>query len=400
MMEFEYSAIDSQGSRHQGSIEAESDNQAKAMLAQKGLHPISLKPINNNTSLAGLFAQKVNLEQLEFFTSELSLLLESGVRVDKGIEIIQESNPQPALRRLLSQISSSLKKGSSLSEAFKPHEELFGPLFIQLLRIGETSGTLPQVLKRLADDMKFQKQLRGQIVSALTYPAVIFFVCMLAIYFVMTFIVPRMAGVFTDLEQAPWYTQIIVSASNFFVQYEFLIVGGILLLILGGIYGWQRKDFREAVYLKLAKLPGLGKVILTSERIRFSQSMSMMLEAGLQLDTTLELTADTLKHVELRRDAKQALKQVKGGRLLSVSLESTRIFPTFFLSIIKVGEESGRLPIVFKEVAERSRTELEQVIKRFTTVLEPLMLLFMGVFVGGIVISMLMSMVSLNDAAF
>ena len=128
--------------------------------------------------------------------------------------------------------------------------------------------------------------------------------------------------------------------------------------------------------------------------------MAMMLEAGLQLDTTLELTANTLKHPELKRDARLALKQLKSGKLLSAVLAKTRIFPDFFLSIIKVGEETGRLPRVFSEIAQRSKSDLESVIKKLTTMLEPIMLIFMGGFVGGIVITMLMSMVSINDVPF
>jgi len=170
--------------------------------------------------------------------------------------------------------------------------------------------------------------------------------------------------------------------------------------IMGLSYGLKRPEVKNWFYIKISRLPGIGSVILTAERIRFSQSMAMMLEAGLQLDTTLELTANTLKHPELKRDAKLALKQLKTGKQLSQVLEKTRIFPDFFLSIIKVGEETGRLPRVFSEVAQRSKAELESVIKKLTTMLEPIMLIFMGGFVGGIVITMLMSMVSINDVPF
>lgn len=397
MMEFEYKAIDGTGTRHQGTLEADNKESAQQQLKSDGLHPIELKVISSSTGIAGLFSHKVSLDQLEFFTSELSLLLESGVRVDKGIDIIRQSSVHPALNRLLNQIANSLKKGESLSSAFAKHEELFGPLYISLLKIGETSGNLPEVLSRLAADLKFQKDLRSQISTALTYPSVIFFVCIMAVYFVLTFIVPKMAGIFTDLEQAPWYTQMIINTSNFFIDYQLLIVGS----VIGGIgllvYALQKPDVKNWFYAVGAKLPLVGSVIITAERIRFAQSMSMMLDAGLQLDTTLELTSNTLKHPDFKRDSKQAIKQLKSGKQLSVVLSKTRIFPDFFLSIIKVGEETGRLPRVFSEIANRSRTDLELVIKKLTTMLEPIMLLFMGGFVGGIVITMLMSMVSIND---
>jgi len=400
LIEFEYKAIEPNGSRSQGTIMAKDKANAQQKLADQNIHPLELKAISNGVGLDSLFAPKVTLDQLEFFTSELSLLLDSGIRVDRGIDIIRQANASPALTRLLNQIASALKKGNTLSEAFEVHQDLFGPLYISLLKIGETSGNLPEVLDRLSDDLKFQKELRSQIVTALTYPSVIFFVCIMAVYFVLTFIVPKMAGIFTDLSQAPWYTQMIINISNFFVDYQMLIIGGIAGGIAAFAYAFQRPEVKNRVYIIASNLPGVGNVILTSERIRFSQSMAMMLEAGVALDTTLELTAQTLKHQELRRDAKQALKQLKSGKLLSDVLGKTRIFPAFFLSIIKVGEETGRLPRVFKEIASRSKNDLELVIKKLTTVLEPIMLLFMGGFVGGIVITMLMSMISINDAAF
>jgi type II secretory pathway component PulF len=174
------------------------------------------------------------------------------------------------------------------------------------------------------------------------------------------------------------------------------VVSSLILLS----YGFKQARFKAWLYAAVAKIPGLGKIIITAERIRFASSMAMMLQAGLPLDTTLKLTSDTLKHVDFKRDAQQALKQLKSGKQLSVVLSKTRIFPDFFLSIIQVGEETGNLPRVFDEVATRSRTDLDSVIKKFTTMLEPIMLIFMGGFVGGIVISMLMSMVSINDVPF
>ncbi|WKD22056.1 type II secretion system F family protein [Pseudoalteromonas sp. KG3] len=399
-MEFEYKAIDNQGTRHQGAVSANNKVEAHKKLLDQGLNALSIAPIAKENSIAGLFGQKVTLDQLEFFTSELSLLLESGIRVDRGIDIIKQANAHPALSRLLSQISSALKKGSSLSEAFAAHESLFGPLYISLLKIGESSGNLPEVLNRLSSDLKFQKDLRTQITTALTYPSVIFFVCIMAVYFVLTFIVPKMSGIFTDLSQAPWYTQMIINVSNFFVDYQVIIIGSIIAAVTALSYSLKRPEVKNWFYVKVSYLPGIGRVILTAERIRFAQSMAMMLEAGLQLDTTLELTANTLKHPELKRDAKLALKQLKTGKQLSQVLGKTRIFPDFFLSIIKVGEETGRLPRVFSEIAQRSKADLESVIKKLTTMLEPIMLIFMGGFVGGIVITMLMSMVSINDVPF
>lgn len=399
-MDFEYKAIDQQGERHHGSIEAIDKLSAQKKLIDDGLQPIELNELSDDKSWRRFFTRPVGLNELEFFTSQLALLLESGVRVDKGIDIIKQSNAHPALTKLLAKISAALKKGMPLSEAFAEYPELFNPLYISLLKIGESSGNLPEVLNRLSADLKFQKELKSQISQALTYPSVIMMVCLAAVYFVLTFIVPKMSGIFTDLSQAPWYTQVIIKVSNFFVTNESLILASLALGLLALNYAFKQIAFKNWCYVNSAKIPGVGNIILTAERIRFASSMAMMLDAGLQLDTTLELTAATLKHPDLKRDAKQALVQLKSGKQLSFVLSKTKIFPEIFLSIIKVGEETGNLPRVFNEVASRSRVDLEGVIKKLTTLLEPLMLVFMGGFVGGIVISMLMSMVSINDVPF
>jgi type II secretory pathway component PulF len=399
-MDFEYVAIDQQGTRHKGGIEATDLADANKKLVADGLHPIDLTALTTGKSWRDYFTSQVGLDELEFFTSQLALLLESGVRVDKGIDIIYQSNVHPGLGKVLTKISSCLNKGMSLSEAFAEHQALFGPLYVSLLKIGETSGNLPDVLNRLSADLKFQKELKSQISQALTYPSVIMMVCLAAVYFVLTFIVPKMSGIFTDLSQAPWYTQTIIAVSDFFVTYESFIVLAVVSSLILLSYGFKQARFKAWLYAAVAKIPGLGKIIITAERIRFASSMAMMLQAGLPLDTTLKLTSDTLKHVDFKRDAQQALKQLKSGKQLSVVLSKTRIFPDFFLSIIQVGEETGNLPRVFDEVATRSRTDLDSVIKKFTTMLEPIMLIFMGGFVGGIVISMLMSMVSINDVPF
>ncbi|WMN61216.1 type II secretion system F family protein [Pseudoalteromonas xiamenensis] len=396
-MEFEYKAIDNHGNRNEGIIEAENYDEAMRVLDSRGLSPLKISEINNTSPLTLFSSKKVGLSQIEFFTNELSLLLESGIKVDKAIDIIRQSNSGLALGTLLNQISSSLKKGDTLSEAFGKHEKIFGPLYIQLLKIGEASGSLSDVLKKLARDLKFQMDLRNQINTALAYPSIIFFVCMAAIYFVLTFIVPKMAGIIVNLDEAPWYTQLIIRTSNYFNEYQFFIIGSLISIIVSLVYLFQKDHVREWLYVKVSRFPGLGKILITSERIRFSQSIAMMLDAGLQLDVALELTRNTMKHPDFRRDSSLALKQLKAGKQLGEVLSKTRIFPSFFLSIIKVGEETGRLSVVFEDIATRSRVDMENAIRKFTTMLEPMMLLFMGGFVGGVVIVMLMSMVSMND---
>jgi type II secretory pathway component PulF len=183
-MDFEYVAIDQQGTRHKGSTHAIDLASANRQLVAQGLHPLELTELASTKSWRDKLTSQVSLDELEFFTSQLALLLESGVRVDQGIDIIYQSTTHPGLSKVLTKISSCLNKGMSLSESFAEHQALFGPLYVSLLKIGETSGNLPEVLQRLSADLKFQKELKAQISQALTYPSVIMVVCLAAVYFV------------------------------------------------------------------------------------------------------------------------------------------------------------------------------------------------------------------------
>lgn len=397
MPTFSYKAYDQSGAKVNGQIEAEDKAQALSLLKQQNILTTDISLISDEKHSILNFNQKVSLADLEFLTAELSLLLDSGVRIDKGIDIIRKTKAKPALAKLLRDISNDLKQGKSLSESVKSRDDVFDPLYCNLIELGETSGNLSEIFQGLANDLKFKRDLHRKIISSLAYPLVIFFVCMLSVFFIFNFIIPKMSSMFNDVDALPWYTQLMLSTSEWMVNYQSLLLLFILLIIAGVVAATKQPGFIHWWQSISIKLPVFKKAIITVERIRFNSGLSMMVKAGVQIDRAIELSAGNIKNHVLRREMNIAKTKVKGGSSLTPALQQTSLYPDFFVSLLEVGEESGNLERVFNEIANRSRQDFESWTERMTTLLEPLMILFMGGFVGGVVVVMLMSMVSINE---
>ncbi|GHF80828.1 type II secretion system F family protein [Thalassotalea marina] len=397
---FEYSAYDQSGGKVSGQIEAIDKKHALEQLTKKHLYTSDIKRLDANKGSPFSFGNRVSIADLEFLTSELSLLLESGVKIDRGIDIIKRTKAKPALAMLLDSLSRDLKKGKSLAEAFGAHPNTFDALYCNLIQLGEASGNLSDVFGSLATDLKFKRELQQKIISSLAYPSVIFFVCILSVFFIFNFIIPKMAPMFANAQDLPWYTIAMLSLSDWMVKYQGFLILGCVATVCLLIYAAKQENFKRWWQLKSLKLPIVGKAVLTIERIRFNSGLAMMVKSGVQIDQAIQLSAGNIRNRELRREMDVAKKKVKSGSQLTPALQQSSLYPDFYISLLEVGEESGNLSKVFDEIANRSRQEFESWTQRITTLLEPLMILFMGGFVGGVVVMMLMSMVSMNEIGF
>ena len=394
---FSYKAYDNSGAKVEGQIEAKDKLAALSDLKKQNLLPSEVKVLADAKQSILNFNNKVTLSDLEFLTSELSLLLESGVRIDRGIDIIKRTKAKPALAKLLNSISANLKKGKSLSESVREHGDIFDPLYCNLIELGEASGNLSEIFAGLATDLKFRRDLQRKIISSLAYPLVIFFVCLLSIFFIFNFIIPKMSAMFTDVEALPWYTSMMLSTSEWMIKYQGFLVIGTIVSIFGLIAATKQPKFIKWWQGLSLKLPVVKTAVVTVERIRFNSGLAMMVKAGVQIDKAIGLSAGNIKNQILQREIVIAKNKTKGGSALTPALKQTSLYPDFFISLLEVGEESGNLARVFEEIANRSRQEFESWTERMTTLLEPLMILFMGGFVGGVVVVMLLSMVSINE---
>lgn len=400
MPQFKFEGFDESGGRVSSTVEAETLDLALKELRSRGILTSKIRPIDPSSdwkSALGLSSDRVGLADLEFMTAELSLLLESGVRIDRAIGILQRSGKGAAISRLLSAIGRELKQGKQLSEALAAHPEVFDKLYVNLVSLGEAGGRLPDVFRGLAEDLRFQRDLRQKIISAATYPIVVASVCVIAVLFIFNFVVPNLETLFSDSSDLPWYTSMLLSSSEFMRQWQWFVIGGFFVI---GAGLWRMRSHPSVVDFKdriLIDTPGIRDANSMVERIRFSSGLALMLESGLPVDRALTLATGNIRHGVLRREMSAAVEKVKRGEQLSSVLRQTRLFPDYYASLLEVGEESGRLGRVFDEIARRSRDNFASWALRFTTLLEPLLILVMGLIVGGVVVIMMLSITSVTE---
>lgn len=395
---FKFKAYDKQGHSIEDTQEASDINALKADLLSRGLMIANVKAQSQSINFTSLFKnQKLSLKDLEFLTSELSILLNSGVKIDKGLQIIARTKKDVATSKVVTEILKKLKSGKTVASAFDTSKQHFDPLYLNLIAIGEKAGQLPSVFAGLSNDLKFQQSLRAKIVQALTYPAVIFFVCIACVLFVFNYIVPQMGSIFDQNDDIPIYTQILLGASEWMINYQLWLFGGILGFSALFAHQLKTESFRKKVAKQALEMPVISNLIKQIERIRFNSAMSLMLDAGVKVDSAIDAAVANVQNPVIRNSLEIANGKIKKGAPLAQSLAMTPIYPEFYVSLLEVGEESGDLSRIFTEIATRSKTEFESWTDKVTNILEPLLILVMGGIVGSVVITMLLSVVSVND---
>jgi type II secretory pathway component PulF len=397
MAQFDYTGFDKSGARVSGTVEAASLELAQQILKQKGVLLKSVtaeKPLQQNDIFS---SNRVDLADIEFLTAELSLLLDSGLKIDKGIELLKSANKKPALARLLNKISTELRSGKQLSQVLAGFSGLFDPLYVNLVSIGEKTGKLADIFRQLAEDLAFRRDLQKKITQALTYPMVILFVCIASVLFIFNYVVPNMATMFERQQNLPFYTTLLLSSSAWLQKYQLMLFAAIAALAVVLFHSRKNVVLQQRWQWLAIRLPLLKHAIMLVERIRFNGGLAMMLDAGVAIDQALELANGNIKHLELRAEMQIAISKIKRGEQLSTALRQTRLFPDFFASLLSVGEESGELGRIFKEIAQRSQRQFTDWVTRFTALLEPLLILVMGGIVGGVVVIMMLSITSATD---
>lgn len=398
MMSFSYKGYDNQGARVQGAIESESLESAKLSLHQQGFLVTSLTKDKRHGFDSALFTRRhISNKELEYLTSELSLLLNSGITIDKALAILNRYSVSGPRGKLLSGTLDAVRKGESLSTALSKDEHVFSPLYLNLVRLGEATGTLPTVFRRLSEDIKFQSQLREKIVQAMIYPAVIFAVCVLCLIFVFNYIVPEMVSLFEGVSELPIYTSLLLSASNWMVKYQWWLLFGLGSFFLTLSAAARTHAGGRKIDEMVLKVPGVRRMLIMVDQIRFTTAVALMLESGILIDRCLDMATGAVKNHSLKQDLTAAKEKIKKGGTLTEALDSSRLYGDLSISLIEAGEESGALAQAFHDISSRSRREFESWVNRITSILEPILILVMGALVGGIVVIMLLSIVSVND---
>ena len=404
MPKFIYKAKDGPKKIIDGVIEGESEQAVISKLTGMGYFPISVKRgAGADIFTPGkklYFFKKVKLHDLAIFTRQLADLLDSGLTLANALRVIHNQTENKYFRSIIANIRNQVEDGLPFSRAVGKYPGVFSKLYAAMVKSGETGGVLEGILNRLAEFAESQEQLENKIRSALAYPAVMASVGFITIFVLITFVIPRIVGMFEDLGQAlPVPTAILVGISDFVINYWFLLLGGTIFLLAA--FRRFKKSKEGQLYLDRVKLgmPIFGQLISRSEISRFSRTLATLLANGVPILESLEVVRDTMQNAVLQRDVDEAFRQVRDGVNLATGLSKGKYFPVFVTNMVAVGEEAGQLERALFKVADSYEREMDNAVKVMTSLLEPFLILAMGIIVGFIVISMLLPIFQINIIA-
>jgi general secretion pathway protein F len=401
---FYYRAVDAAGQIVQGSLEAKGDRSVIQQLHQNKLIPLNISQGDFDsvqTSLGSLsFLRRVGLSDIVQFSQEMAVLLNAGLPLDRSLQIILEVTKKPVLRTMLEQIWRDMQAGKSLSEAMSRHR-VFSPLYISLVKAGETGGFLEVTFQRLGEYLTGIKELKNHVVTALIYPMILGFVGGLSIILMLIFVVPKFEVFFREMGQGLfWSTQVLVQLSYMVRTYWWLG----LLLSAGAVFGvwhlWKSQQGQLRVDRLKLKAPVLGKLSQELASAFFAKTLGTLLNNGVPLVNALQVVTNTMANRYMSQVLGDLQVEVKRGQSLSKLLKKTNLFPEFFLHMVAVGEETGRLADMLLNAAQAQEAEVRSKVKRLVALLEPVLILGMGLLVAFIIVSLLMPILNLYEFSF
>lgn len=394
-----YKARNNSGQIISGQMEAEAEKMVVMRLREQGSMVISLEKREVAAkSISIQFKKKVSLKDIAIFSRQFATMLNAGLPIINSLTILQQQSENKELQEILTNITEKIETGTTISQAFGEYPHIFPVLFVSLLQVGETTGTIDSILNRLADYYEKEYELKEKISSAMIYPSVVLFVAFGVVIFLMTFILPMFEGIFQEMDiELPMITKVLLGASHFITGYWYIIAGSIALGIYG-IHTYLKTDDGKLFVDKWkTKAPVFGNLSLKVSVSRFSLSLAIMTSCGIPVLQAIEIARDTLNNRILANDIDQMQLFVKNGGNMSSYLENSKKFPSMMSKMIAVGESTGSLDSMLHKIAEFYDKEVQFVISRLTTALEPFIITFLGLVVGGIVISIMLPMFSMMD---
>lgn len=373
-------------------------------LQEEGWLPIRVAPATSSWRWLrpGWRRARLKPKELTLFTRELATLLSAGLPLDRSLKVLLSVFPEgTALNTLTERILEQVKGGAQLSAALEAEGGLFPKLYVSMVRAGEASGALESVLERLADYLERAQALRSSVVSALIYPAILVVVAIASLLALLTFVVPQFEEMFQSAgKELPLPTQIVMAIASGIRSYGWLVLIGVLGMIRVVQNQLARPQLRYRFHRWLLKLPLVGGLLLKLDVARLAQTLSTLLEAGVPLLSALGIVKDTLGNLVLSEAVAQAGGRIKEGGEMSAALEEAGYFPIMALQMIKLGEETGKLAPMLSKMAEIYEAEVRVTVQRLLTLLEPMLIVGLGVAIAAIIMSILVAVVSVNELAF
>lgn len=421
MPDFVWRAADASGKIHEGRLDVATVALAQKQLRARGLTPLSIRepgqgeapspvPTGARGSLVGLLSKQggkqrlgrgpVNQSDILLLTSELSIMLRAGLALDNALRVLIGMSHKPSVAALTERTLEDVKGGTPFSKALGKNRELFGDFYINMIRSGEVSGQLSSVMERLVEHMERLRALRESVVSATIYPAILLGVAVLSLIAMLGFVVPQFEKLFTDMGDAlPLPTRLVMELGHAFKSYGLLM--GLLAIIVGAaVMRWLRSPHGRLWWqTRLLRVPLIGRLMLKYELTLFSRSLGTLLGNGVPLLTALHIATETVTNAVLRQALADVAPRVKEGSKVVDAIISTQIFEPLAINLIRVGEETGRIGPMMLELAKILNRDVEIGIKRGLTLVEPLLIIVLGLMIASIIVSILLGILSINDLA-
>lgn len=392
MLTFKYVARNAQGDKVTSEVQADSEQAAAKLIQGQGLAPIDIKVQDSSTGVLSAFTNRIGAKDKVLFSRQLSTLINAGLPLVQSLQNVATQTQNKALKFVITQVISDVEGGSALSVALGRHPRAFNRVFVSMVAAGETSGTLDKALERLANQQEKDAEILSKVRGAMVYPAIVILVMFAVVGFMIVKVLPQVEVLYKDMPGAslPLVTTILLGLSHLITRFWwiFLAVGGALGFFLSR---WARTGPGKEVIdsLKMKAWP-IGPLFMKLYMARFSRTGATLVGSGVPLIQMLEITGDAINNVHVEASLHRAIEKVKGGKALSESIQGDPNFLDLVPSMLRIGEQSGAMEAMLEKIADYYEKEVDQQIKNVSTIIEPVLMVILGVFAFIIVAAVLL----------
>ena len=424
MPKFSYVAMDSRGKETKGTLEVANQNEAIGRLKEMGYFPTKVvetdktkdkktdakgkasgkpgakKSGSINIRIPGL-GGKVKPKILTVFTRQLATLVDAGLPLLRGLRVLEKQERNATLKDVISKLAISIEGGSTFSEALAQHPKIFNKLYVNMVKAGELGGVLEVVLQRLAEFMEKAQKIKGKVVAAMFYPVAVMVVAVSILAVLMIWVVPKFKEIFKDMlpgKGLPAFTQLVLGISDMIANNFLFTAAGVIAFVIGLKISTRTKTGRRLFDKFKLNMPALGPVISKVAISRFTRTLGTLVSSGVPILQALTIVKETSGNVVVSNAVAAVHESVKEGETITAPLEASNVFPPMVISMVDVGEQTGALPEMLMKIADNYDEEVDNAVSAMTSLLEPIMIVFLAVVVGSIVIALFLPLIALMNS--
>ena len=410
---FQYTAMDAAGKEQKGQHDAPNEEAVASFLKEQGMFPTSIKPLEKVAKAkkakgkGGLASKQINLslgpmviksKDLTVFTRQLAILLDAGLPLIRSLKTLEKQAKNPAVKGVIGKVATSVEGGSTFSEALAQHPKSFDKLYLNMIRAGEAAGKLELILTRLAGFREKAAKIAGKVKSAMVYPAIVLTIAIGITIFLMIFIVPKFEVMFNEMldgAKLPAITQVVMGISSWLQHNIVIAIILVVILVIATKFALKTEKGRFYFDKGVYTAPVIGLLVSRNAISKFSRTLGTLMGSGVPVLNALQIVRDTAGNELVSKAVQQVHDAVKEGEPMAPPLSATKIFPDMVISMIEVGEETGKLPDMLEKIADTYDEEVDNAVSALTSMIEPLMIVFLAVIVGGIVIALFSPLITI-----